>query len=147
MSNDTILRLAALPNVVGIKDATAQMARASDLLRRAPPHFALFAGDDETALPFMLLGGHGVISVAANVAPRLVSDLARNAVAGRGPEARAINDRLMPLYRALAVETNPIPVKHALAVLGLIERGIRLPLTELDERYHGQVAATLAQVT
>lgn len=133
LSNDTVLRLAELPNIVGIKDATGNLDRAVDLISRAPADFALFSGDDATTLAYILLGGHGTISVTANVAPRLMHEMCLLARQGKISEARLINDRLQHLHRHLFVEANPIPVKWAMAELGLIGKGIRLPLTWLSE--------------
>jgi len=136
ISNDTVLRLATLPNIVGIKDATANMERCSDLLRRAPKDFAVYSGDDASALALLLLGGHGVISVTANVAPRLMHELCAAALSGDVLGARAINNRLLPLHQKLFVEANPIPVKWAVAQMGLIGPGLRLPMTPLAAQYH-----------
>lgn len=139
LTNDTVLRLAALPNIVGIKDATANMERCSDLLRRAPKDFAVYSGDDATALALLLLGGHGVISVTANVAPRLMHELCATALSGDVVRARAINNRLLPLHQNLFVEANPIPVKWAMAQMGLIGPGLRLPMTPLAAHHHETV--------
>ena len=139
LSNDTVLRLAQVPGIVGIKDATGSMERAADLLRRAPADFALYSGDDASAMPFMLLGGHGVISVTANVAPRLMHEMCVAARSGDLPRAREINNRLLPLHSKLFVEANPIPVKWACAELGLIGHGLRLPLTPLSVGQHDTV--------
>ncbi|MFN3544378.1 MAG: 4-hydroxy-tetrahydrodipicolinate synthase [Thiobacillus sp.] len=136
LANDTALRLAQVPGIVGIKDATGNMERASDLLRRSPKHFALYSGDDASALPFMLLGGHGVISVTANVAPRLMHELCVAAFEGNLARGRELNNKLLPLHSKLFVEANPIPVKWALAELGLIPSGLRLPLTPLSAGHH-----------
>jgi 4-hydroxy-tetrahydrodipicolinate synthase len=135
MSNDTIKRLAKAPNIIGLKDATSNMPRVFDLAGSVREDFALFAGDDETALPFMLLGGHGVISVAANLFPATVRALCDAALSGNVPEARKINRRLSPAYRALSLETNPSPVKWALHAAGKIDAGIRLPLLPLSEQH------------
>jgi len=143
MHNDTVVRLAALDNIVGLKDATGDLARVPDILSRCPADFALYSGDDPTAMELMLAGGHGGISVTANVAPALNAELCALAMAGERDKAQAINARLEPLYTALFLEANPIPVKWALHHRGLIGTGIRLPLTELDERYHEQVNAAL----
>jgi 4-hydroxy-tetrahydrodipicolinate synthase len=132
LSNDTLLRLAQIPNVVGIKDATGNLERGTDLVRRVPERFAIYSGDDGTALALMLVGGHGVISVTANVAPRLMHEMCSAAVSGQTRLARDLNARLMPLHKALFIEPSPIPVKWAAQQLGLIERGIRLPLTPLS---------------
>ncbi|GGP19744.1 4-hydroxy-tetrahydrodipicolinate synthase [Silvimonas iriomotensis] len=133
MNNDTVLRLAQLPGIVGLKDATGNLERAADLFKRAPKDFGLYSGDDASSLAFLLLGGHGVISVTANVAPRQMHDLCVAAAAGRIADARAINDALQDLHKHLFVEANPIPVKWALEEMGLIGSGIRLPLTRLSE--------------
>jgi 4-hydroxy-tetrahydrodipicolinate synthase len=139
LSNDTTLRLADVPGIVGIKDATGSMERAADLLRRAPKDFALYTGDDASALPFMLLGGHGVISVTANVAPKLMHEMCAAAFAGNLARARELNDALLPLHSKLFVEANPIPVKWACAELGLISPALRLPLTPLSAGLHDTV--------
>ncbi len=139
LSNDTALRLADVPGIAGIKDATGSLERAADLLRRAPGDFALYTGDDATALPFMLLGGHGVISVTANVAPKLMHEMCVAAFAGNLARARELNDALLPLHSKLFVEANPIPVKWACAELGLISPTLRLPLTPLSAGLHDTV--------
>ncbi len=136
ISNDTVLRLAEIPNIVGIKDATGNMERGTDLIIRAPKDFAIYSGDDATAMLLMLLGGHGVISVTANVAPRLMHDLCIAAIAGDAKTARAINAKLFGLHKNLFVEANPIPVKWVLQEMGLIKSGIRLPLVPLSDQYH-----------
>lgn len=143
MHNDTVLRLAQIPNIVGLKDATGDLARAADLVRRAPAHFKLYSGDDATTLPFMLLGGRGVISVTANVAPRDMAALCAAALAGDAARARAVNDRLQGLHHGLFLEANPIPVKWALARMGRIPGGIRLPLTPLAESCRAPLEAAL----
>jgi 4-hydroxy-tetrahydrodipicolinate synthase len=147
LSNDTLLRLAQLPGVVGVKDATSDLVRHVDLMRRLPRDkaFAMLSGNDDTALAYMLLGGHGVISVTANVAPRAMADMCGAALAGRLADARATNARLMPLHTKLFVEANPIPVKWALAEMGLIGPGLRLPLTPLAAQYHDTVRAALRE--
>jgi 4-hydroxy-tetrahydrodipicolinate synthase len=139
LHNDTALRLAEIPNIVGIKDATASMDRAADLLRRRPADFAVYSGDDATALALMLLGGDGVISVTANVAPRLMHELCAAAGKGDIASARETNNKLIGLHHQLFCESNPIPVKWAVQQLGLIPGGIRLPLTPLSEGLHDQV--------
>ncbi|MFN3716843.1 MAG: 4-hydroxy-tetrahydrodipicolinate synthase [Thiobacillus sp.] len=136
LSNDTALRLAQVPGVIGLKDATGNMERASDLLRRAPAHFALYSGDDASGLPFMLLGGHGVISVTANVAPKLMRQMCEAAFAGNLALGREINNKLLPLHSRLFVEANPIPVKWAVSQLGLMPAGVRPPLTPLSATHH-----------
>ncbi len=143
MSNDTVIRLAELDNIVGIKDATGDLVRGADLIQRCGQSMAVYSGDDPTAMELMLAGGSGNISVTANVAPALVAELCAQALAGNRIEAEAINARLAPLNKALFLESNPIPVKWALYQRGLIGPGIRLPLTTLDERYHAQVLDAL----
>jgi 4-hydroxy-tetrahydrodipicolinate synthase len=143
LSTETALRLAQVPGIVGLKDATGDLARASDLLKRAPKSFAVYSGNDDTALALMLLGGHGVISVTANVAPRLMSELCKAALAGDLSGARALNNRLLPLHLKLFVEPNPIPVKWALAKMGLIGGGIRLPMVPLSESQQPVVETAL----
>lgn len=143
MANDTVLRLAQIDNVVGIKDATGNIERITDLAMRAPKDFALYSGDDMTSMCFMLLGGHGVISVTANVAPRLMSDLCKAARTGDVARASEINRKLFLLNRDLFVEANPIPVKWAVAEMGLMEGGLRLPLTPLSESFHERLCAAM----
>ena len=143
LSNDTTMRLAQVPGIIGTKDATGNMERATDLIRRAPPGFALYSGDDASGLPFLLLGGHGVISVTANVAPRLMHEMCAAALSGNLQAAREINNRLIRLHSHLFVEANPIPVKWACAELGLIESGLRLPLTPLSPSQHAIVREAL----
>lgn len=134
--NDTALRLAQIPNIAGIKDATGDIGRGSDLLLRAPTGFLIYSGDDVSALALLLLGGHGVISVTANVAPKLMHEMCIAAFSGDLDTARALNNKLLRLHVDLFVEANPIPVKWAVAQMGLIDFGIRLPLTPLSSQYH-----------
>lgn len=145
LSNETMLRLAQIPNIVGIKDATGNLERGSDLLRQVPAGFSVYSGDDATALALMLLGGQGVISVTANVAPRLMHDMCAAALEPDPARARELNNRLLGLHRHLFVEANPIPVKWALAQGGRIGNGIRLPLTPLSESCHERVRVALRQ--
>jgi 4-hydroxy-tetrahydrodipicolinate synthase len=145
MSNDTALRLAQVPGIAGIKDATGNMERGADLIKRAPKGFALYSGDDASALAFILLGGHGTISVTANVAPRLMHEMCVAALAGDVAKSREINARLLGLHRHLFVEANPIPVKWAVSHLGLMEAGIRLPLTPLSPEYHDLVQKAMLE--
>jgi 4-hydroxy-tetrahydrodipicolinate synthase len=145
MSNDTVLRLASIPNITGIKDATGNIERGTDLIRRAPRDFALYSGDDASGLVFMLLGGHGVISVTANIAPKLMHEMCEAAFAGNLSQAREINMKLFGLHSKLFVEANPIPVKWALAEMGLIEHGLRLPLVQLSAAQHESVRAAMKQ--
>ncbi|WDD94541.1 4-hydroxy-tetrahydrodipicolinate synthase [Burkholderia sp. FERM BP-3421] len=145
MSNETILRLAEVPGIVGVKEATGNIDRAVQLIKGAPAHFAIYSGDDPTAIALMLLGGHGNISVTANVAPRAMSALCRAALAGDVATAREIHMKLLSLHKHLFIEANPIPVKWALQQMGRIEGGIRLPLTPLDERCHDAVRGALRE--
>jgi 4-hydroxy-tetrahydrodipicolinate synthase len=143
MKTDTVLRLAQVPNIIGIKEATGDIARAQDLIAQAPKEFAVISGDDATAVELILAGGKGDISVTANVVPRAIAQMCELALAGNASEARALNEQLMPLHRAMFVESNPIPVKWAVAQMGLIQTGIRLPLTPLSAQYHPQVQSAL----
>jgi len=145
MVNDTVLRLAQVPNIVGLKDATGNVERGSDLLLRAPRDFAIYSGDDGSGLALMLLGGHGVISVTNNVAPRLMHEMCEAAFKGDLATARAINNKLLGLHQKLFVEANPIPVKWAVAQMGLIGEGIRLPLTPLSAVHHDVVRQAMRQ--
>ena len=145
MANETILRLAEVPGIIAVKEATGNIDRAAHLIKHAPNGFKIFSGDDPTAIALMLLGGHGNISVTANVAPRQMSDLCKAALAGDVKTARAIHMKLLSLHKNLFIESNPIPVKWALQELGRIEGGIRLPLTPLDARYHDVVRAALRE--
>ncbi len=145
LSNDTVLRLAQIPNVIGIKDATGNLERGTDLILRAPADFALYSGDDASALAFMLLGGHGVISVTANVAPRMMHEMCAAAFRADLPVALAINAKLFALHQKLFVEANPIPVKWVVAQQGLIGNGIRLPLTPLSAAFHETLKAAMKQ--
>ena len=136
ISNDTTLRLAAISNIVGIKDATGSIERGADLIIRAPKDFAIYSGDDASGMALMLIGGKGVISVTANVAPKLMHEMCIAAMTGKSAEACAINAKLFPLHQKLFVESNPIPVKWVLNQMGLIGTGIRLPLVPLSESHH-----------
>jgi len=145
LDNDTVLRLAEVPNIVGIKEATGKIDRACDLFARAPKGFAFYSGDDMTAAAFILMGGHGTISVTANVAPRAMHDMCAAALAGDARLAREINTRLIGLHKDLFCEANPIPVKWAVARMGRIEDYIRLPLTPLSTSLHERVLAAMRQ--
>ncbi|KQT31661.1 4-hydroxy-tetrahydrodipicolinate synthase [Methylophilus sp. Leaf414] len=136
LTNETVLRLASVPNIVGIKDATGGIERGTDLLLRVPADFAVYSGDDASALALMLLGGKGVISVTANVAPGLMHEMCDSALKGNLESARAANAKLFGLHQKLFVEANPIPVKWVLQQMGLIATGIRLPLVNLSTQYH-----------
>jgi 4-hydroxy-tetrahydrodipicolinate synthase len=145
LANDTMLRLAQIANIVGIKDATANIERGADLLRRAPKDFAVYSGDDATGVALILLGGKGIISVTANVAPRLMHEMCAAALAGDLRKTREIHFKLLGLHTRLFVEANPIPVKWAVAQMGLIGMGIRLPLTPLSQQFHEVVREAMRQ--
>ena len=149
LANETVLRLADVPGIAGIKDATADLARGSELVRalneKGKRDFVIYSGDDITALPLILMGAHGTISVTANVAPRLMSQMCRAALAGELATARSINDRLLPLHRNLFVEANPIPVKWALAQMGKIRNELRLPLVPLSSQFNDTVRSALRE--
>jgi 4-hydroxy-tetrahydrodipicolinate synthase len=143
LQNDTVLRLSQVPGIIGIKDATANIERGTDLIKRLPRNFAVYSGEDSTALALILLGGHGVISVTANVAPKLMRQMCAAALVGDVKRAREINLKLLALHQRLFVEANPIPVKWALAEMGLAEHGLRLPLVPLSEKFHQTVREAL----
>jgi 4-hydroxy-tetrahydrodipicolinate synthase len=143
LQNDTVLRLAQVPGIIGIKDATANIERGTDLIKRMPRNFAVYSGEDSTALALILLGGHGVISVTANVAPKLMRQMCAAALVGDVKKAREINLKLLPLHQRLFVEANPIPVKWALAEMAMTQYGLRLPLSPLSEKFHQTVREAL----
>ncbi len=145
MGNDTVLRLAQISNIVGIKDATGNIERGSDLLQRAPQDFAVYSGDDASTLALMMLGAHGAISVTANVAPKLMREMCAAALNGEFARAREINFRLLGLHRNLFVEANPIPVKWAVARMGKMKNVLRLPLTPLSQSAHDAVEMAMRQ--
>lgn len=145
MSNDTVLRLAQIPNITGIKDATGNIERGSDLLQRAPEDFAVYSGDDASTLALMLLGAHGTVSVTANVAPKLMHEMCMAALDNDVVRARAINYQLLGLHRHLFVEANPIPVKWAVARMGRMKNSLRLPLTQLSQDASKVVEAAMRQ--
>ena len=149
LATETTLRLAQVPGIVGIKDATADLGRGSELIKglaaAGKRDFAVYSGEDITALPLIFMGGHGVISVTANVAPALMRRCARAALAGDFASARAINDRLLPLHRRLFIEANPAPAKWALAEMGRIANELRLPLVPLSSSCHETVRAALKE--
>lgn len=134
--NDTVIRLSAISNIVGIKDATGGIERGTDLLLHLPKDFAVYSGDDATGMALMLLGAHGVISVTANVAPKLMHQMCVAAMAGNVKTACEINAKLFALHQKLFVEANPIPAKWVLQQMGLIKTGIRLPMVNLSAQYH-----------
>ena len=145
MNNDTIVRLSSVPGIVGVKDATGNIARGTELLRVVPKSFAVYSGDDATAMALMFCGGKGNISVTANVAPRAMHELCVAAMAGRVAEAIAINDKLIPLHNRLFVEPNPVPVKWALQQMGRMQGGIRLPLVPLGAASHDWLRSALRE--
>jgi len=146
LSNETILRLAQVPGIIGIKDATGDIARGGWLLHHKPAEFQVFSGDDPTAASLILLGARGNISVTANVAPRLMHELCAAALQGNVAVVRELNGRLSQLNKVLFVESNPIPVKWAVAEMGLSKLGYRLPLTPLSEQFHAVVRNSLKDV-
>jgi len=143
IGNETVLRLAQVPGIVGLKDATGDIARGGELLAALPETFAVYSGNDDSALALMAMGGVGVISVTANVAPAGMASMCADALAGRWPQALAMHRRLLPLHVKLFVEANPIPVKWALAEMGRIGGALRLPLTPLSEAQQPVVRAAL----
>jgi len=143
MLPETVERLSAISNIVGIKEATGNLDRVKEIRRRCGDKIDVYSGDDATALDAILLGAKGDISVTANVAPKLMHEMCELVREGREKEARAINERLMGLHKNLFVEANPIPVKWALKEMGLVKGGIRLPLTPLSAKYHATVRAAL----
>jgi 4-hydroxy-tetrahydrodipicolinate synthase len=143
LANDTVVRLAQIPNIVGLKDATANLERGADLLLRAPKDFAIYSGEDATGLPLILMGGKGIISVTANVAPKLMHEMCAAALAGDIARARAANDKLQGLHKHLFCEANPIPVKWALQQMRRMQGGIRLPLTPLSQDCHERVLGAM----
>jgi 4-hydroxy-tetrahydrodipicolinate synthase len=146
LANETVLRLSVVENIVGIKDATGNVERGAELISQLPETFAVYSGDDATALALMTHGAKGNISVTANVAPAHMAKLCQLALAGAYDEAAAIDACLQPLNSALFLEPNPIPVKWALQQLGRLGPGIRLPLTPLSEQYHDIVRAALEHI-
>jgi len=145
IGNETTLRLARLPGVIGIKDATGNIERGSELIKRAPADFAVYSGDDASGMVLMLLGGKGVISVTANVAPGLMHEMCVAAMSGDLARAREINFRLLGLHQKLFLEPNPIPVKWAMAEMGRIQPGIRLPLVPLSPVHHDALRGVMKE--
>ena len=143
MQNDVTLRLAEIENIVAIKDATNDLDRGRDLIERAPKDFLIYSGEDGTACELMLSGGKGTISVTANAAPNLMHRMCQAAISGDANTARALNDQLADLHKAMFVESNPIPAKWAVAQQGLIGGGIRLPLVPLSTERHDEVRSAL----
>lgn len=143
MSNDTILRLAEIPNIVGVKEASGKIGSNIELINSVPEGFAVFSGDDPTGLPFMLCGGHGVVTVAANVAPKLFADMCRAALKGDIATARRLNEQLIPIYNTMFCEPSPAAPKWGLSLLGKCEPHVRLPLVALTEAGQAKVRAAL----
>ncbi len=141
---ETVARLAAHPNIFGIKEATGDIERLNQIRESVSDDFMLYSGDDFTTLDFIENGGHGVVTVCGNVVPRLMSDMCRAALAGESDKAHELDDILQPLNKALFLESNPIPLKWALAEMGLISSGIRLPLTPYAEEYHAEMRQAMA---
>jgi len=145
VSNDVVVRLAEIPNIVGIKDATVNMARGADLLKCKPRDFAVYSGEDVSTLALILLGGQGTISVTANVAPRLMHEMCAAALKCDNARAIEINNRLMGLHTNLFLEPNPIPAKWALQRMGMLDSGIRLPLLPFESRYHAALLEAMRE--
>jgi 4-hydroxy-tetrahydrodipicolinate synthase len=143
LQHDTVLRLAQVPGIVGIKEATGNIERAQWLIKDAPKGFAIYSGDDPTAVALMLCGGHGNVSVTANIAPRAMHELCVAAMAGQAAKAMEIQRKLLPLHRNLFVESNPIPVKWAAAHMGLCGPALRLPLSPLSASGQSAVKAAM----
>jgi len=147
MLPDTALRLSLIPNIVGIKEATGDLERAKKLINESPEDFAIYSGDDHTARELILLGGHGDISVTANVAPRLMSQMCSAALNGNAQQAFDIDQKLLPIHDAMFIESNPIPVKWAVNQLGIISGAIRLPLTQLSTSNQVKVKQALSDLS
>ena len=145
MLPETVLRLARVPNIIGIKEATGDLERARQLITQCPDDFAVYSGDDASAVELILLGGKGNISVTANIAPRAMAQMCALALEGDAGAARQLNDSLARVHQQLFVESNPIPVKWALTRMGKIPAGIRLPLTPLADEYRGDLEQALAE--
>ncbi|MDO1510157.1 MULTISPECIES: 4-hydroxy-tetrahydrodipicolinate synthase [unclassified Neisseria] len=143
MSNETILRLAEIPNIVGVKEASGDIAREIALINQAPEGFAVYSGDDPTSMPFMLCGGHGVISVAANVAPKEFAEMCHASLAGDTEAARALNKRLVPVYDVMFCEPSPAAPKWAASELGKCNAHARLPIIELSSDGQAKVRNAL----
>jgi 4-hydroxy-tetrahydrodipicolinate synthase len=145
MLPETIGRLAKVGNIIGVKEATAELGRIDQIHEVCADDFLLFSGDDETGCEFMLMGGDGVISVTANVAPKAMHDMCVHAIAGERAAAEEIDKRLLGLHQSLFVEANPIPVKWAVSKMGLIKEGMRLPMTWMSTKYESQLEDAMRQ--
>jgi 4-hydroxy-tetrahydrodipicolinate synthase len=143
MLPETVARIAEIDQVIGVKEATGDLARAEQVLDLVGDKIAVYSGDDETAYKMMLMGGHGNISVTANVIPKKMAELCRLSLAGKAGEAEALNTELMAMHKIMFVESNPIPVKWALHEMGRMTAGIRLPLTSLDKQYRSNMQEVL----
>lgn len=147
IENETMLRLAGHPNIEGVKEASGSLAQVMELIERKPAEFSLLSGDDNLLLPIAALGGNGVISVASNLVPEMVVELTNECLAGNLANARALHYRLLPLFRVLFVETNPIPIKYALSLTGMLKEVYRLPLCPLSEPQKQQVERVMRDLT
>jgi 4-hydroxy-tetrahydrodipicolinate synthase len=145
MAHETVMRLTQVPGIVGLKDATGNIDRGAWLIKQVPKGFSIYSGDDQTAIALMLLGGHGNVSVTANVAPRAMAELCAAAMAGDARRAVAIHMRLLALHRQLFVEANPIPVKWAVSRMGLMGPALRLPLVPLSDAHHAPLEAAMRE--
>lgn len=145
MLPETVARLAEISNIIGVKEATGDLSRLTEIKRLCGDNFDCYSGDDATGTEFMLQGGHGVISVTTNVAPKAMAQMCEAALAGERETAMELNRPLQSLHEKLFLEANPIPVKWALMEMGLAEEGIRLPLTVLSEQYHDDVRGALSE--
>lgn len=145
MLPETVERLSLLKNIIGIKEATGQLTRAQEIIKRCSPSFKIYSGDDSTALDLLLHGAHGVISVTANIAPKKMHELCKAALNNQTDQAKKINDELMLLHKNLFLESNPIPAKWALYRMGKIQLGIRLPLLPLDPKFHQALEKAMHQ--
>lgn len=146
MLPETVARLSEIKNIIGIKEATGSLQQVSDILEYSKKGFIVLSGDDFTTLPLLAIGGHGVISVTSNVLPRMVSDMVRSFEAGKMEEARRLHYKLQPLHRAMFIETNPIPVKTALAMMGMIGEEMRLPLVAMTEANRAKLISALKEL-
>jgi 4-hydroxy-tetrahydrodipicolinate synthase len=145
LSLETMIRLTKVPGIIGVKEASGNIGRGTDLMRLAPPSFAVYSGDDPSAMALMFCGGKGNISVTANIAPRAMHELCAAAMSGDVAKAIAINNKMLPLHNKLFVEPNPVPVKWAMAELGLMGHALRLPLAPLGAEYHDVVKAAMRE--
>lgn len=143
LQHDTVMRLSEVPGIVGIKEATGNIERAQWLIRETPEHFAVYSGDDPTAVALMLCGGQGNVSVSANIAPRLMHELCVSAMNGDVKAAMDIQFKLLPIHKNLFLEANPIPVKWAMAKMGLCGPTLRLPMTPLASQFEATLEAAL----